>query len=103
MKTTLKTNIDTVHVPVKPFFRSDNIRLTVEHNKGVYNAMPVLEVLLEDFHRPEEFVKWLKQLLEADISSYKMEETPLDEAFESRRYFVKQLIKAIKKGLVHPA
>jgi hypothetical protein len=64
-----------------------------------FNVAPLLKVLLEDRNRPEDFIKFLKHLLEADITHAEINEKPVSGKFASRRYFIKCLIKSIKEGL----
>ncbi len=85
---------------VIPSFRDNQIDaiLTSDWFKD-FNAAPMLRVILEDYNRPHEFIKWLKILLEADKKLYNLQLLPDKAEYKERRYFIKELIEAIKAGI----
>ncbi|PSR56052.1 hypothetical protein AHMF7605_22400 [Adhaeribacter arboris] len=68
-----------------------------------YNAVPLLQEILEDFDRPQEFAKWLKHLLKSDKNLQKKlrknAKNCKEDEYQQRRFFIKKLAKGIKAGI----
>jgi len=86
-----------IHLPSLLDNKVDGI--IVGHFFKHFNAAPLLHVVLEDFNRPQELMKYLKLLLKADkkLQAFQLNEDK--DEYDCRRFFIKELIAAIKAGM----
>ncbi len=64
-----------------------------------FDAALVMRLLLENFKRPQERIRFLKFLLKTDKLLQSNQVEPFSNKYKARRYFVKELIRGIKAGI----
>jgi len=68
-----------------------------------FDLKPLVTTLLGDFDQPQDFVKYLYQLLESDNKWQKRVRKnaadPRESEYQSRKYNIKLLIEAIEYGI----